>query len=194
MTIIEAQLGFFSATWWTSVAAIATTIGAAATIVYTFVTYQLFSKTKESIEDANKVAAFNTYIKIKDSLDSKEVSEMAAACGNKTIEISQVLEVKKDTGKVYFSKNDIKLKLLGSLEDMAKYERDGLIKFNDIDYAYGFYVLNVGNNDVIVKFINDLRVEYRFPDLFGGFEELYKKIRNNLTENEINNYRADFNI
>lgn len=193
MLILNTTTQFFSESYWTGIGALATTVGAIATIIYTLITYRLFSKTEESIEVSNKVASFNTYLKISESLGTIEVDRISEACSKDNIIIVDEYPVNKESGKVYFLKNDVRRSLLGALEDIAKFERDGLITISDIDYAFGFLILNVGNGKAIVEFINELRCKHNYDNLYGGFEELYQKIRDRLDENSKISYRENFN-
>ena len=185
-------LAIFDGTWWTAFAALGALIGALATIVYTFITYSLFKKTKESIESANKVAAFNTYIKIKESLCNEDVDKMVESCSSNKIIITEMPTLEYDYFTDCYHKKDVRRKLIDAIEDLAKYERDGLITIEDVDFAYGYLILNVGNCGAIIKFINDMRKSHENNDLYQGFEILYLKVRNMLKVEEQLKYRLDF--
>jgi hypothetical protein len=184
-------LSKFDGTWWTAFAALAALLGALATIVYTFITFSLFKKTKESIESANKVAAFNTYIKIKESLCNEDVDKMVESCSSNKIIITEMPTL-RDIYTNSYHKKEVRSKLIDAIEDLAKYERDGLITLEDVDFAYGYLILNVGNCEAIVKFLNEIRKSYENNDIYQGFETLYLKVRNMLKVEEQLKYRLDF--
>ncbi|MCU0359458.1 MAG: hypothetical protein MUF75_01875 [Bacteroidia bacterium] len=168
-------------------------ISAIATIIYTCVTYKLFKKTEESFSESAKISRFNVYLKIKESLNNDDSEEMAAACADNSLVISKEPQENTDDAK-YFTKLEVRKKLIEPLEDLAKFEREGLIQFKDVDYAYGYYILNVGNNEAIVKLINEYRIAHNNSDVYDGFEELYKKIRGTLDEMDKSKYRKDFKL
>ena len=177
---------------WTAVAAIGTLLSVSVAVLYTIFTYKLLNKTGKTLETANKVAAFNTYSDIKKALDTQQVQEMVEACYNNNILIASAPPSQLEERKIFFSNSVVKRHLIDVLEDVASYFRDGLIDIEKINYAYGYMILYVGNNQAIVDYIKKMRLEANYDELYLGFEELYQRIREE-SGNEIKEaYRKDF--
>lgn len=177
-------------TWggWTAVAAIST-------IIYTLFTYRILSKTSETLEannklinSSNKVAEFNTYLEIKKSMETDNAHKLVSACSDNTLRIN--FEGTDSFG--FYSKQDVRKYIIDPIEDIAGFYNDKLIRFDKINYAYGYTILFVGNNEEIIKLIHDIRSSYSNREMYSGFENLYKEIYASCSELEKNKYRNDF--
>lgn len=186
-------------TWagWPVISAIGTLIAAIATAIYTYFTYQILDKTAETmlknntlIDKNNKVAEFNTYLEIKRSLDNDIAVKLVKLCANNVLNIDTENENIKDS----YTIDEVRQHLLDPIEDIATYHDDDLISLEKINYAYGYTILYVGNNENIVKLINIIRSNYKYDDMYSGFEKLYKAILSTCSETEKANFRNDFKI
>lgn len=75
------------------------------------------------------------------------------------------------------------ISLLSFFEFIAQLEKMGLIKFEDVNEIFGYYIVRVYENDVVVKyrdFLNGWVENGKYPEnvTFPNFESLAQRIKN----------------
>lgn len=181
---------------WTALAAIGALSAAGANIFYTVYTHRILKAAVTQTEKNNQIAEFQTYVHLASELNCETAQDILSACiqGNLTIG-SQFPSSGVSGHESNYPAQDIRRFILGPIEDIYKFYEDGLISFESLDSGFGYTILNIGNNQAIVEYINYLRKEvYSNNSLYGGFESLYMKVHNNLPNEEKAKYRATFQV
>ena len=82
--------------------------------------------------------------------------------------------------KEIYIDDEIDDEVLGYFEDIGNYEKKGLLDFELIDTAFGYYIKQIWKNDEIQKYITWLRDEDSAEDAdeetYKGFEYIYNKV------------------
>jgi hypothetical protein len=186
----------FSWEGWTPLAAIGALMAATATILYTKFTYEILHATRQSIDRQNKVHEFEIFSKLAEELETEQALRLHQACKTNTLKIDLPLGdalTSPYRGETATTDSGLRQHLLNPLEKMAMFWSDGLISTRTIDNTLGYFILNIGNCSEVVKHINHLRRDvYDNPNLYCGFESLYKAIINDLGKPEKHKYRLDF--
>lgn len=173
-------------------------IMAIATVFYVIYTYGLFKSTKQSIDKNNRLAEFQIYMKINDAL----FFDKALAIIDK-IEHNDLLIIESEysmNSPLYKPEStilgkELRMYLLGPLEDLAKFHDDGLISLESIDSGFGNTILKVLSNRVIVDYIIHLRRNVHFSEnLFCGIQSLFEKILENCEDGEKSKYINYFKV
>ncbi len=159
------------AQFWTALSAIGTCLAAIVAIFYTCFTYNLLSTSNKTLTTNNKLVEFQIYNEISKSLNTPEVHGYIVRCVNGTLNSLNEEEAKF-----------IKYNILNKLEDLAKFNEDGLISIDSINSGFGSMILHFGNCKSIVDLIiMDRKI---FPSVLTGFENLYNAIFQKCTEQE----------
>ena len=167
---------------WNAVSAIGTLLSgimAAIALIYAYKTVQLALKstdlTRSGIEQANKLAAFNIYMKFADALSEPDAILILSACDNKSLTISyriQNIEINEEDSRIItVNGNYLNKMVLNPLADLMKFHEDGLISSEKINAGFGYTILLVGNNDKIRGFLADMRKQA--PNSYKSLERLY---------------------
>lgn len=154
----------------------------------------------DKISMASTVIAFFGFLLViwqisitNDQIRKTEVNQRAqflAELQNRAFGSTDFQEIfrKLEYGKVEFnqqfhgSKEQTQLvSLLSFLEFVAQLEKMGLIKFQDINEIFGYYILGVYHNQAVVdyrKFLKKRVKQHGYPDniTFPNFEALAKRI------------------
>ena len=87
-------------------------------------------------------------------------------------------EKEKLKSKQIYVDDEIDDEVLGYFEDIGNYEKKGLLDFELIDTAFGYYIKQIWKNSEMKNYINWLRFdsEDADEDSYKGFEYIYKKV------------------
>lgn len=181
-----------ASTCWSALAAISAFVAAIIAGFYTYYTYQLLTKTKESLDLSTDA--------LKLSRRTIELNETSLE-GNKKLTEYQIYKefgeklYKKDVYKLmsdiktykekHFYDNElefVRYEVLNHLEDLAKFYEDNLITIESVNSGFGTMILYLGSNKGVIQIIKDEREI--FPTIFSGFEYLYEQIYNKCNETE----------
>ncbi len=157
---------------WTAVAALVAAI-------YTALTYRLLRKN-------NKIAEFQTYMKIAEALNSDAARDIIDACIDNKLNVDSNFP----SGTYCITGGHFRRNVLDPLEDLSKFCEDGLISINSVDSGFGYLILEVGNCESVISHLKQVRK--KSPDAYRGFENLYQKIIKRCTPSLRRNYRKDF--
>jgi hypothetical protein len=155
---------------WNMIGALGTVSATITTLFYTYFTFRLLQQTKLTVGINNKLVEFQIYSETAKLLNSKIVKEWVEKCSTNTLIINSSNE------------SQICYDLLNPLEDLAKFEQDGLVSIDSIASGFGLMILHVGNNDEIEKLIT--KEQKSFSGLYNGIEYLYEKIYNMCSDEE----------
>jgi hypothetical protein len=184
---------FFSWPGWVGIAAIGTLAAAFVAARYTYLTRGILVSTRESIERQNtsierqrKVAEFEIYMRIADSLDAGKAQKLIDACCDNTLVIDSENPNEHLTLMVAISGGKFERLVLNPLEDLAKFYEDGLISIDSVDSGFRYVILSVGNNEHVKTYLKLQKIKY--PNSFKGFKKLYSEIYLKVLPEEQENY------
>jgi len=164
-------------------------VGAAFTIL-------LFFLASKELKRNNLIAEGDLYFRIKQDFDTEFSRKVHG------LVISNRMIFHKDTvpESVRVSDNEtyplthFTYSYLGSFEDLSFFHEKGLMSLDVLDAGFGYMILETGNSKVIFDIIQHLRNgKEKDNSIYIGFENLYKKIRDTLNEDQKKLYRKDFN-
>lgn len=173
-----------------------TSVSACLSLVATVAIY--FLARKELIKN-NEISELDIYFKIKSDLNSEVSQKIYKAI------LDNHLNFVRDTthGNVRFTilesadnnwktipMADVDMGFLGHLEDLAMAHEKNLISLETIKSGYSSVILITGNAPCIYNYISYLRNEkFHDKELYSGFEKLYLKLHNELSEELKKKYR-----
>ena len=87
---------------------------------------------------------------------------------------SELNEVRDDKSRRIYTAYEIDDLILGRFEDIAYYEKKGMIDIQMVYEGFGWYIKTIWENTAILEYIAWQRNEAG-PDVYDGFEYIYKK-------------------
>jgi len=182
---------------WTIVSAISTGLAALATIIYVCFTWNIFRATSKAAaasakaaDETAKAAASNAtanelsaYLTLKADLTSEIFNKVVRYCRLDKIEIAanlnEQVQYVLDNEILRIKEEELILKVLNNIEDLALFHEKEVLKIETIDAGYGYSILNIGNNKEIRKWMKE-QYEYG-SSAYAGFELLYELLYDRLT-------------
>jgi hypothetical protein len=177
-----------------------TVIVAVTTLLYTFFTYRLLLATKKSIDiandnkiKANKLAEFQIYTKIADSVNLDKAIELIASVGAEWFDIEEIADrsgIVAESPPIKILKgSEIQRYILNPLEDLAKFKGDDLISISSINSGFGSLILMIGGSKLIVDYIKYQQTKvYKSNSIYSGIESLVEDIIKQCPPSEQSKY------
>jgi hypothetical protein len=181
MYLLEAWAG------WTVISSIGSLLAAIIAAIYTVVTYKLLEKTNQTFQKTNTLTEFEIYRDIIALLNKTKSRKAISLCLTDNLII---VEADKDiVNDNYIKGSDINQLVLNPLEDLAMFWKKDLITIRTINEGIGYKILELGNCKTIVEHIEKTRKQ--LPNVFTGFEKLYKAVYEDSEQDERKDYNPD---
>jgi hypothetical protein len=81
-----------------------------------------------------------------------------------------------DSTKCFYTSYEIDDILLNKLDNIGGYEQNGIIKIDEIDRIFRFYIEVTWENKEIQKYIKWMKKKYPHKDFFAAFRKEYEKL------------------
>lgn len=192
-TILCNEINFWNWPGWTVIVAVTT-------VLYTLFTYRLLRATKKSLDianenkgKANKLAEFQIYTKIADSLNLAKAIELIDSVGDGWFDIEEIADrsgiIAESPQKKMLKGSEIQRFILNPLEDLAKFKEDDLISISSINSGFGSLILMIAGSKSVLDYIKYQRTEvFKSSSIYSGLESLVEEVISLSPESERSNY------
>lgn len=196
---------------WVIVSSIGTILAALAAIVYTILTYLLFTKTSEAAKSSAAAATasaeaalatanaakqnataneLSVYLSLKKDLTTEIFKLVSKHCRLNTIHVSDIIATGNEFGVedeiLNITQHCLASEVFNNIEDLSIFWAEGVLTIEKIDEGYGYSILYIGRNDEIRRI---LEIEQQSSvDSYTGFRKMYNKICERVNPIERNNF------